>query len=550
VRRPAARNRPRVAGDKSFPTLVRGWIANEALSNPEAGGAARLENFFPTASEVRMRSGSKLYTQLNTNNPVRALFSYLNGANRKLFATSDTAIVDITTIIGGAILVDHAGFGLATDAGEILGIPDTQGTVMVSSLASGDWSVTQFQTAGGVFLRLVNGVDVPLVFDGAGFSTTPALTGIGIDPKTLNFVFPYKKRLFFLEKDSMNAWYLPVEEVGGDLVKLPLGANFARGGSLVFGATWSLDTGGGLSEQCIFVSSEGEVIAFQGDNPGVAASWTKVGVYRTGRPLGPKAIIRAGGDLIMATDIGFVPLSQAVQRDFAVISPSAVSYPIETEWNERALIRSASPWHAEVWPSKQMVAIALPTTTGATAEFLVANARTGAWALYTGWNGTCLGLFGDRLFFGSEAGRVIEAEVGGFDVGVNGQEAVTYTATAVPLFDGLKSPGAIKEAGMARAVIRAPGEVVAELAAHADFVIGDLAPPSASPARAGSIWGAGIWGTATWGTKAVKLTQQDWVSVSAIGFALSISVQITSGSVASPAVDLVRIDMTYQTGDL
>lgn len=550
MRRPAARTKPRVADEKSFPTLVRGWIANEALSNGKPGGAARLENFLPTATDVRMRAGSKMYTVLPTDGPVRSIFTYLNGANRKLFATNDAAIYDITVILGGSTLVDGMGFDLVTDTGDLIGEPDTEGVEMVDGLASGDWSVVQFQTAGGIFLRLVNGRDDPLVYDGTDFDTTPVLEADGLDPKTLSFVFAYKKRLFFLEKETMNAWYLPVEQIGGELAKLPLGANFARGGSLIFGATWSLDTGGGLSEQCIFMTSEGEVIAFQGDNPGEAASWTKVGIYRTGKPLGPKAITRGGGDLIMATDIGYVPLSQAVQRDFAVISPSAVSYPIETEWNERAKERSASPWHAEVWPAKQMVIIALPSPGGLRPEMLVANARTGAWALYTGWNGTCLGLFGDRLFFGSEAGRVIEAEVGGFDVGIDGRSDAPYTAMAVPLFDGMRNPGSIKEAGMARAVVRAPGEAIVQLAAHADFVIDDMTPPNASPERGGSLWGAGVWGSSTWGTEAIKLTQQDWESVAAIGYALSVSVQITSGSVAPPKVELVRIDMTYQTGDL
>jgi hypothetical protein len=551
VRRPAARTKPRVADKHSFPTLVRGWIANEALSNGKPGGAARLENFLPTATDVRMRSGSKMYTVLPVESgPVRSLFTYLNGANRKLFAANDGAIYDITVILGGTTLTDGIGFDLVTDEGDVIGEPDTEGVEMVNTLTGGDWSVVQFQTAGGIFLRLVNGADDPLVYDGTAFDTTPILEADGLDPKALNFVFAYKKRLFFLEKETMNAWYLPVEQIGGELEKLPLGANFSRGGSLVFGATWSLDTGGGLSEQCVFITSEGEVIAFQGDNPGDAATFSKVGTYRTGKPLGPKAITRGGGDLIMATDIGYVPLSQAVQRDFAVISPSAVSYPIETEWNERAKERSAAPWHAEVWPAKQMVVIALPSLGGMQPEMLVANARTGAWALYTGWSGTCLGLFGDRLFFGSDAGRVIEAEVGGFDVGIDGRPDAPYTATAVPLFDGMRDPGTIKEVGVARAVIRAPGEVDVQLAAHADFVIDDMTPPNASPARGGSLWGAGLWGSSTWGTEAVKLTQQDWESVAAIGFALSVSVQITSGSVAPPKVELVRIDMTYQSGDL
>src|SRR3546814_7978346 len=57
----------------------------------------------------------------------------------------------------------------------------------------------------------------------------------------------------------------------------------------------------GLSEQNIFVSTEGEVAVYQGSDPGEAATWSKVGVYRIGKPLGARAHFRGGGDIAIAT---------------------------------------------------------------------------------------------------------------------------------------------------------------------------------------------------------------------------------------------------------
>jgi hypothetical protein len=240
---------------------------------------------------------------------------------------------------------------------------------------------------------------------------------------------------------------------------------FTRGGALLFGASWSLDSGGGLSEQCVFVSTEGEVAVYQGANPGDAANWSKVGVYRIGKPRGPKAFIRAGGDLVIATDIGFVPLSVAVQRDIAALSPSAISYSIEEAWNDAVRDRSSSSWHCEVWPTKQMVLVVLPTPASTQARMFVANARTGAWALFTGWNGSCVALFGDRMFFGSTGGRIIECEVTGTDQGS------PYTATVVPLFDPLKSPASLKMGLLAQSVLRAPIDINVSLSLQADYEI-------------------------------------------------------------------------------
>jgi hypothetical protein len=553
MRRPAAPTKPRVARDKSFPSLVRGWIANEALSDPKPGGAAMLENWFPTATGLQMRGGSQTYATLSVSpQPVRSIFTYLSGIVRQLFAATDDAIFDLTTVLisDNVELVDDNDANYAVDDDLILGFTGVDHQQVVSGQTGGSWVSIQFVTAGGIYLRLVNGQDTPLVYDGTSFSTSPDITGAGLDPADLIFVWEYKRRLFFIEKGTMNAWYLPVESIGGAATKLPLGANFPRGGTLMFGASWSLDSGNGLSEQCAFMSTEGEVVVFRGDNPGDTASWDKVGSYRIGRPLGPRAVVRGGGDLIISSDIGLIPLSQAVAREFAALSPAAVSYPIETEWNERVKTRSAAPWHAEIWPTKQMVLIALPSINGTSPEMLIANARTGAWGLYSGWDGSCLGLYQERLFFGTPDGRVVEAEIGGYDAGPASQPRQPYTAIAVPQFDGLRNPSALKEAGMARAVIRAPSDVIVQISAHADYMIDFPVAPSSAPEAVRSIWGVGVWGQSTWGAKEVKLTTQEWQSVSALGYALTAGVQITSGSVAPPDVELVRIDMTYQVGDL
>jgi hypothetical protein len=399
----------------------------------------------------------------------------------------------------------------------------------------------QFTTSGGTFLRAVNGVDTPLVYDGATWGTSPALTGV--TASTLSNVWSYKNRLFFVEKDTLNAWYLAVDSIGGALSKFPLGAVFKRGGSLMFGASWSLDSGSGLTEQCVFFSTEGEVAVYQGTNPADAAAWSLVGIYRIGKPRGPKAYIRAGGDLVIATDVGFIPLSVAVQRDIAALSPSAISYPIEEAWNDAVRDRIGN-WHCEVWPTKQMVVVAPPSPSSVSALMLVANARTGAWAPYTGWRPTCVAVFGDRMYFGSTDGRIIEAEVSGSDQGA------PYTATMVPLFDPLKSPASRKTGLQARSTVRAPNDVIVRLSLQRDFEISLPAPPDDSSVPSGSVWGTGIWGTDVWGTSVEKSTYRKWQSVPGSGYALSVAAQITSGSASPPDIEYVQTDLTFDMGDI
>jgi hypothetical protein len=526
MRKPAARTKPRTAKPASFPAPVGGWIKNQNLAAPgsrlpdgsRVNGAYLLENWFPIATGLRMRGGSQVFATLGdgTRDPT-AMFAYANGNNRKLFGANAIGIYDITA--GGTVAAPAVG-----------------------GLTGGAWSVIQFATPGGVFLRGVNGLDTPQVFDGTSWSTAPAITGV--TATALSQVWSYKQRLFFVESGTLNAWYLPVDTVGGAAVKLPLGGVFKRGGSLLFGASWSLDGGGGLTEQCIFVSTEGEVAVYQGTDPSSPSAWSRVGVYRIGKPLGAKAWIHAGGDLVIATDIGFVPLSQAVQRDLAALSPAAISFPIETAWNEAVAARSGQDWNCEVWPTKQMVLVAMPTLSGQSPQMFAANARTGAWTRYTAWNGTCLQLFGARMFFGSTGGNIIEAEVTGADQGVS------YTATCVPQFDPLKAPASLKTSLLMRAILRSPEEVVPQLSLQADYVVNLPAVPDALQLAATDLWGVGVWGVAKWGVDVALKIFERWQSVGGSGYAIAPATQLTTGSVTTPNVELVQVDITYDMGDV
>lgn len=365
----------------------------------------------------------------------------------------------------------------------------------------------------------------------------------GIDTSRFSYVWSFKNRLFFIERDSFNVWYLPVDQIGGTAKLFPMGAEFSLGGRLMCGSTWSLDSGNGLRDNCIFVSDEGEVVVYDGTNPETAATWSKAGRYQMGKPRGPRSFFRGGGDIITATDIGLVPLTQALQTDYAVLSAKAVSYPIETAWNE-AIAKRPGGWDCIVWPERQMVVVCLPTVNEQPPEMWVVNARTGAWAKFTNWDGTCLEIFQGRLFYGSTLGRVVEANVTGLDQGT------PYTAVYVPLFSDLNTPAALKIAEIVRCVTRGPRDVNMQLSIQEDYVVSLPAAPSALLDDAGGEWGDATWGESVWGTEASLQIQQEWDSCGGSGYALSPAVQVTSGSLVPLDTQVVRLEMTYDTADI
>lgn len=375
----------------------------------------------------------------------------------------------------------------------------------------------------------------------------PYFTGItGVDTRTLSYVWSYKNTLFFIQKDSQTFWYLPVDQISGAAESFPLGGEFSEGGKLLIGSGWSLDTSGdgGLSEQCIFVTTEGQVAVYQGISPATAATWSKVGTYKIGKPLGPLAWIRAGGDIIFATDIGDIPLSQAINRDVAALAPAAVSYAIETEWNREVAARRTSPWNCVVWPEQQMVLVAPPTVDENPPMTFVANARTGAWSKFTNWDIRCLCVFDGRLFFGSEDGRVVECYVTGMD------EGVPFTANYVPMFNDFGNPASLKIPLIARARLRGSNEVNAQLDIMSDYMITLPSSPSSNAIDTSSVWGGSVWGAATWGGKRDKRIQQAWTSVGGLGYALAPSLQITSGSLIPLDTEVIDVETTFEISDI
>lgn len=441
--------------------------------------------------------------------------------------------------------------------------PFTAGQTLTGGTSGATATITEVVdngTTGFLILGAITGgpfQDNEIITDGLGGSATAdgiddelfgAITGTKPDGSPLltsdfSYVWAYKNRLFFILKDSLDVYYLPVDQITGAATLFPMGAQFSLGGKLMIGATWALDYGNGLNDNCIFVTDEGEIVVYSGTNPATAADWQKVGRYQLGKPRGPKAFIRAGGDLVFATSIGFVPLSQALNVDSAVLSSVAISYSIETAWNEAVALRSAESWDCIVWDDKQMVVVSIPTVNEQPPSMFVTNARTGAWANFTGWSGTCLEIFNGRLFFGSQDGKVVEANVTGLDQGL------PYTSIYVPLFSDFGNSGARKIGRMSRVQTRGPYSISPQLSTQENYVVTLPPPPSATFVPAGSQWDVGIWGVSTWGTAQTKTWQGDWYSVGGMGYSLAPSMQVTSGSIIPLDTEIISIDYSFDVAD-
>jgi hypothetical protein len=289
----------------------------------------------------------------------------------------------------------------------------------------------------------------------------------------------------------------------------------------------------------VFCTTEGEVAAYQGIDPGTATSWEKVGTYRIGRPMGNKGLIKAGGDLVIATTVGFISLAQAAQNDYAALGRLAVSYPIEDEWAKATTERGANDWRCQVWPNGQMVVVCPPTPLGGVPVSFIANSNTGAWCKFTGWDVTATEVFNGGLYYGTSDGRVCVGWVGGND------EGQPYVGRILPLYDDLGSPGSLKIVRNARVVKRSAYASNEGVSARFNYDLNFPAAPNPSPVTAENEWDNAIWDASVWDAERGAVVTGNWRSVGGSGHDVSIALQVTSNSSAPIDVEIIRTDLTF-----
>jgi hypothetical protein len=529
----------------SYPAPTLGLVLAQNPANPTAGGAEVLENGIPTDRGIRVRGGqqraafagtstegefstafSSAFSRVElTGEAVVSLFAYNHPTVPALFAATATKIYNVA--------------GLAVE---------TAVTPVVTGQTSGYYSTQQIGTGGDDYLYMVNGTNKPILWDGTDAtpidgSSTPAITGV--TTSTLSAVWLYRNRLFFVQKNTLVAWYLPVDSVGGPANDVSLAGVFQRGGSLLFGATWSLDSGDGLDDKCVFVSTEGEIAIFTGSDPSDAASWQLEGRYDVARPLGVNAFMQAGGDLIIATADGMVPLSQIIQKDPAALSLSAVTRTIEPLWKATAA-KSTQPVELVKWSERGLAVVTLPDLT----DMLLVNLQTGAWAKVTGWQASCAATFLGRCYIGRMDGRVCAIDEGGTD---DGQ---VYTFRLCYPFEDGGDPSRIKAAKFIRLAMFTAADVNAKVSTAKDFNTDFPTAPAvgAIESPAGFLdWNTDDWNEANWFSDGVQnatrgLTVQHKF-VSGMGYTLAPQVQITSGQQAKPNIELIRVDFAFETGE-
>jgi hypothetical protein len=426
-----------------------------------------LDNWFPRTADVQMRRGADDWVT-GFAAPVESFLPYNGATTQQLFAASGVGIYDVTA--AGAV-------GAA-----------------VKAITNDRLISVNFRTAGVSGLYAVNGTDLALYYDGAAWVSVnnvsvPAITGVVTS--TLKYVSLHKRRLWFVQKNTMSLWYLPVDVIAGAAVEFPVGQIFVRGGSITATGTLSFDGGDGPDDYFIIVTSEGEVAFYQGTDPNTAATWALVGVYFVGKPLGARCLSKFGGDLLYLSTNGLAPLTKLLQSA-TINRQTQFSYNIENAFLASAQAASTLfGWEACVFPAQAAILVNVPTATTGIRNQYVMNSQTGAWCRFLDWNPLCFTVFNEELYFGGTT-KVAKAWTGLDDFG---QNIAAYAKTAYNYFG---TRGRLKKWNLVRPVMVADNSLSIGIGVSVDFEDNVDFSVISSFGLAAATWDISLWDIGLW----------------------------------------------------
>jgi hypothetical protein len=463
-------------------------------------------NIWPTVGGVELRKGSSAHAT-GFAGPVLTLMPY-SWTSSSLWAATASGIFNATT--AGAV-----------------------GSAAIAC-ANGVFSHTNFANAAGNWLVAVNGVDELRLYNGTawqavnGSSSPISITGLATSD--LSAVTVFKRRLFFARKNTLDIYYLPIDSVGGALTILPTSSMFSRGGQIIAADNWTLDGGRGPTDYLVLVSSRGEVVVYSGIDP--SSDFSVVGTFFVGIPVGPRCLEKLGGDLVMFTQNGVIPLS-ALMQSSTVGRTEALSLKIQSAFSEVArLYGYATGWQIVNFAEENALLVNIPASSGNQQQYVM-NTITKAWTAFRGWSANCFAIHLGRLYYGG-ANSVVRAWSGTSDNGV------AITGWAQQAYNMFKRQGG-KQITLSRIHVATSSKVNLRLGFYTDFEQPGATTQIQQGQVSSSLWDTAVWDSSTWGGDLAQL-QTQWLTIPmkpAYFISLRLQVQSASATFTWTSTDFV-----------
>jgi hypothetical protein len=301
---------------------------------------------------------------------------------------------------------------------------------------------------------------------------------------------------------------------------------------------WTVDGGEGLDDYFLAVSSEGEVAVYKGSDPASASTFALVGVFFVGAPVGQRYYAQFGGDVLLLTTDGLVPLTKYLAGG-TVRKNEFYSDRIQSLLaQEIAQYGSVQGWEVHVYFAQNFLLIQVPAGEVGYRYQYVMSTITGAWSRFLVAPAITWAVLGETLYHG-QAEQVANSWTGGLD------DDAPIRYTIIPAFSDFGSPTVQKQFMLGRATVESDQQPNFRTTTLVDFNQNyDPAFLGAAP-LVGAFWDVGLWGQAVWG--GYSMMYRDWYSLNNLGYVGS---QVIQGSSIGLVTRFIAFDYSYQAGGL
>lgn len=446
-------------------------------------------NLYPSQYGLRVRNGYREHAiNVGTDGGGRTIMPYIGSvdAENVLFATSQEGIFDITA------------------SGDTFTAAITFTT---QDANSGYGQFTAYTTIGGHFLLYCDESNGYYIYTESTGTWAKIALGVGagevsgVDPGDLVSVINHKERLWFVEKDSANAWYLPAGQITGVATKFNFGSRFKKGGKLVNLYPWTVDGGSGIDDYLVAVSSSGDVIIFRGTDPDVDTDWFLQGTWYIGRPpTGRRIGGSVGGELYLLSTYGVLPVSRLLSGAVVQDQDTAVSKRI-TPLIQAQLENFIDTlgWEIQLIPSENLLLVSVPRAVGSADIQFVQAINTRAWGLYRNLPYYTGGEWNGDFYFADGEGKVYihSGYADAVDLGNTTSEEVEFSLLTA--FQDIPPVGHFKRVHFIRAVFLAQGIPGYDVSPRYDYQLEENDPVVATSSASGAAWDSAVWDIDIWG---------------------------------------------------
>jgi hypothetical protein len=480
----------------TVPSSTQGINALGSLMGMDAEDCISCSNIMPSEYGMELRKGySEWASNLSETPPAAFPVNTLIGFEGQLEDSTSDKLWGVTqegiwnvTVFGTDAPVQDVEFANPLDAGSGFGV-----YIEVTNDA-GRRYLQYADEANGLFQYS----------EDTGLWTVP--TGIvdsnddPLDVSQIAFVTNWKNRIWYIFRDSGDAWYLEPDAISGLAKLFTFGSKFEHGGEMKALYNWTVDGGSGVDDLLIAISRGGDVLVYQGVDPENIATFSLVGSWYIGElPESRRIGFPVGGDLYILSTGGVINIRDLLKGEDLSVAATGISPAARLSRLLRPLLtqgKDSRVWSMATYPAEDFLQIIIPYTIQREALQYNQNLDTKAWGSWVGVPVNCSTSWNGKYMIGSIDGRVWEhtGVLDGVELPTT-PEPSAGEPISFRVLTSFQPPGGASSLNHVVTLIRAVGltggNINMNLAASYDYAIPEgFGPPPVVQPSTTALWGS------------------------------------------------------------